>query len=107
MAVFEYRDAWALLEPAADPRGCAPGGEGSASSTLAFSVPLAPNPDAAPGGTAGLDQAEVFVRLRLAALTSVPGEPVRRSAAAGAALPDGGARGSPRVRVPGAAGHDG
>ena len=79
VAVFEYRDPWALLSllrvharPAA--------GDGAASSTLlAFDVPLAPNPDAAPGGPAGLDQALVFLRLRLTALTSMPGEPVRRS----------------------------
>ncbi len=77
-AVFEYRDAWALLSllrvhtrPAID--------DGAAFSTLAFSVPLAPNPDAAPGGPAGLDQALVFLRLRLTALTGMPGEPVRRS----------------------------
>ena len=77
-AIFEYRDAWALLSllrvharPAAD--------DGAAFSLLAFSVPLAPNPDAAPGGPAGLDQALVFLRLRLTALTGIPGEPVRRS----------------------------
>jgi type VI secretion system protein ImpL len=77
-ALFEYRDAWALLSllrihsrPSAD--------DGTAFSLLAFDVPLAPNPDAAPGGPAGLDQALVFLRLRLTALTSIPGEPVRRS----------------------------
>jgi hypothetical protein len=53
--------------------------DGTAVSTLAFSVPLAPNPDAAPGGPVGLDQADVFVHLRLTALTGLPGEPVRRS----------------------------
>ena len=77
-AIFEYRDPWALLsllrvhtQPPAD--------DGATFATLAFDVPLAPNPDAAPGGPAGLDEATVFLRLQLTALTAMPGEPVRRS----------------------------
>jgi hypothetical protein len=76
--VFEYRDPWALLSLLRI-HSHTPAAGNSAFSTLALSVPLAPNPEAAPGGPAGLDQAIVYVRLRLTALTSMPGEPVRRT----------------------------
>ena len=56
-------------------------------STLGFSVPLAANPDAAAGGPAGLDQAVLFIRVRLTALSQMPGEPVRRTALLAPRLP--------------------
>ena len=77
LAVFEYRDPWALLTLLRVHAAPATA-DGGAFATLAFSVPLAPNPDAAVGGT-GLDQALLFTRLRLTAVTSVPGEPARRT----------------------------
>ena len=49
VAVFEYRDAWALLSLLRIHTQAA-AIDGSAFSTLAFSMPLARNPDARPAG---------------------------------------------------------
>jgi type VI secretion system protein ImpL len=79
VAVFEYRDAWALLSLLRIHAAHVGAAEGTAHATLGFTVPFSPNAEAAPGGPAGLERAEVFLRVRLTALTSLPGEPVRRT----------------------------
>jgi type VI secretion system protein ImpL len=91
MAAWSYTDPWALLaflhqqDAARDPAVPAPARKPE---TVLMTMPLQRNPAAAAGGApVASDVARLFLRLRLAAIIRLPGQPDRRVAVTLPAFP--------------------